>query len=123
MKRYLYFVIIVLATIIFSACDRLAVLVTSYPEFLESKYASIETTFYQKEEQDYLHISGLCMHSALAIKEVNNIVDGDTIILKIALEPTSSDNSGNFNIDLNLPEEVKFVAIKSKEQIIWERVE
>jgi hypothetical protein len=67
-----------------------------------------------------LDISGLCFHSALAVKSMEIRRDRKDLLIHLHLAPASKGLSGSFNYSIWVPRGIEKVLLGSKKQVeIW----
>lgn len=69
-----------------------------------------------------LNVSGLAMHSALAIKEIKATVKGNLLFVSIGLTLANGKNSGSFSYQVEVPKDVTAVYLGKDEYLIWKRL-
>ena len=80
-----------------------------------------EATASNAEGHTHLHISGLAFHSALAVKELEQNVDGASLHLAIVLVPARPGLSGSFDYVIDVPAACKTVTFGKSNAVVWRR--
>lgn len=71
---------------------------------------------------DSLKLSGLCMHSNMVVKGMDEVLLGDTLVLKLKATALQKDEkSGSFNLRVKLQPHTNVVVLGNKHYEIWNR--
>jgi hypothetical protein len=68
-----------------------------------------------------LELSGLAFHSALVVRKLETIKEGNSLIVLIELVPTQPKMSGSFNYKIPIPAGVETVRFGKSREVIWSR--
>jgi hypothetical protein len=61
-----------------------------------------------------IRLSGLAFHSALVVRNITTLHDGDSLQVLVHLMPTMPGRSGSFSYDLAIPESINTVSFGEK---------
>ena len=68
-----------------------------------------------------LRISGLAMHSSLAIGRISATEKGDTMNITVALVPARKGLSGNMDYEVEIPPHINAINFGTRKAKIWQR--
>jgi hypothetical protein len=68
-----------------------------------------------------IRLSGLAFHSALVVRNITTLHDGDSLQVLVHLMPTMPGRSGSFSYDLAILESINTVSFGEKKTLIWDR--
>ena len=81
--------------------------------------------FFNTEEggcgNNSLIISGLAMHSMMAVGEITIKFSGESMSVYILMVPAKKGLSGNFSIPVHIPKVVRKIFLGEDKNLIWER--
>jgi hypothetical protein len=85
-----------------------------------------DVNFFEVRETQFtpivsLKISGLAMHSSLAVERVVTKTENRSLVVLVHLTPARKDLRGDFTYNFDVPESVDSVKFGMGRHVIWER--
>ena len=88
---------------------------------LEHDYTSFDTIKEIGDPTTAVKISGLVLHSSLAVNKIKVIKNGNEIQIFIYLKIAKKDLTGNFDYTVDVPADVTRITFGRERFIVWER--
>ncbi|MFA7229634.1 MAG: hypothetical protein WC071_00035 [Victivallaceae bacterium] len=112
LNRRIYQIIIIIGGMLLSGCS-------INDMILERKYIfNFKVVENQRDNNDYLVISGLCGHSAYGVNKITYQKEKDKIIMLIEI---ALKHNGSFKEEILISKDISELLLGKERSVIWER--